>query len=183
MSTIESTGPGLATAEYIREMVVELSHELATEERKLGRDAREEELQKGLAAADEMRDKAANEMGGAFLSGSLTMLSGGGELWGASALGDASGDTARKQIEVRIEAAKSLSQLGGSVNGLFGSFGDKDAANAQTLEAESKAAGHKADEAESSRQEIRKTEDSVKSLEQDMGRTLHAGMMAILARQ
>jgi hypothetical protein len=195
MSTIHGTqgSNGLVAAEYIRELVLELSHDLATEERKSSRDAREDELEKGLAAADELRNKASSEAWGAAISGTLTIASGAGELAGASALDHALASDptktidaqmlAAKPIEARIQAAGSVVPLGGAANGLFAARADRDAAGAQSLEAESKAAGHKADEAETNRQSILKTEDSVKSLEQDISRTIHSGMMAILARQ
>jgi hypothetical protein len=185
MSAIQGTenaNGGLEVAQ-IRELVVQLSRELSAEERQASRNAREEELQKGLAAAEELRDKACELSTGACVSGALSMASGGLEFLGSLSLDKVADDASTKAIEARIQSATTLGQLAAPANQIFQAQGEKDAANAQSLDAEGKAAGHRADEAEANRQTLAKTEDSVKNLELEISRTLHSGMMAILARQ
>jgi hypothetical protein len=175
----------------VLETVTRLAQSVAREERAAARDAADEELAQGLAAAERLHDQADETRMGAFVSGGITIGSAGYEMYCASSLQTPTGVEAtdkiiaanNQKVMTNIDVAKGLGQLSGSAKALFDAEATSSAAEAQADEARAKAAGRRVDDAEAGVRAALQTDGAAKDALRDMQATDHQAVMAILARQ
>jgi hypothetical protein len=170
---------GILIAANIQELMHEVSAGLAKDDRETQRHARSVELKEGLEAARLMHEKADAVATSALVGGSLTMVCAVGQFDAAGEFGDVSDHQANADVK-KWEAA---SAIPGNVTKVIAAEGDRAEARSLGAQARSKAAQHQADEAESDLQALHKLDDSANEVYQEIERTQHASMMAVLARQ
>jgi hypothetical protein len=171
MNTTPINGAQLAMEIY--KAVRESSQDIEAASREASHDAAEEELEHGLARAEEMHQQADAIRTGALVSGAITAVGGAttaivafdglDEAWG--------------------KAAETLPSLGAAAGKYFEAAAQHHAADAEAHAARARAAGHRVDENATQAGTARDLSRSAQGLARSMGDTTHESMRAALSQR
>jgi len=199
MNITENSGAsGVVIATEIQEFIHQLSSDMAKDERQVQRDSRVAELRNGLEAARRMHEKATLVETGAIVGGVITAAAGAGQLGESTefctSVADAPhpdlGSGSVKELDAIngkagsvVQGLGTLASSGGLISQGFNAAGDAEEAASREADALGRAAGERANEADTNLQAITKVDDAAMDLLKDIAHEQHSSVMTVLARQ
>ncbi|HEX9619660.1 MAG TPA: hypothetical protein VF989_05975 [Polyangiaceae bacterium] len=171
MNTTPINGTELAMELY--RAVRQSSKDIEQANREAAHEAAEEELEQGLARAEELHQQADRMRTGAIISGAMTAAAGGVQ---AAAAFDALDQKWGK-------AAGGVPNLANAVDGFFDAAAKHHEADAEGHSARARAAGHRVDEHTSAAAAARDLARSAQGLARSIADAEHESMRAVLSQR
>lgn len=171
MNTTAINGAQLAMELY--RAMRETSRDIEQAHQQAAHDAAEEELEQGLARAEELHDEADSLRAGAIISGTMT-----------AAAGAVKTGVAFKELDEKWDKATSgVPSLAEAVDGLFKATAKHHEADAEAHAAQARAAGHRVDEHLSAAGAARDLVRSAQGLARSIADTEHESMRSVLSQR
>jgi hypothetical protein len=168
----------------------ELSRGVRAQQRERAEHEASEALRQGLEEAQELRNKADDELTGAIVGGAITGVSGTAQFCAGLSLSvSGAGATAEKVQQVQVDngratalgqSASTLGSIGKFTQDSYAAAGASHEARAREAGGRAQAASRRADAAQSEAQEARRSGDKARDLQQQLMELEHASRMAVL---